>query len=36
VETFSREFYRTLEAAIGEEAAGRIRVEVSSPVRICG
>ena len=32
VEIFARAFYRELEAALGEEEAGAITVEVSSPV----
>ena len=32
VSSFSREFYRSLEAKIGEQAAGELSVEVSSPV----
>lgn len=36
VAAVSREFYKGLEAAIGEEAAGKLSVEVSSPVgHIC-
>ena len=30
---FSREFYAELEAELGEEAAGKLQIEVSSPVR---
>lgn len=32
LETFSRQFYTQLEAALGEEAAGVLTVEISSPV----
>ena len=32
VSLFSREFYNALEAKIGEQAAGELSVEVSSPV----
>ena len=32
VSTFSRNFYRALEADLGEKAAGELSVEVSSPV----
>ena len=31
---FSREFYAALEARMGEEAAGKLQIEVSSPVRM--
>ena len=32
VSIFSREFYSSLEAKVGEQAAGKLSVEVSSPV----
>ena len=32
VSIFSRNFYSTLEAKVGEKAAGELSVEVSSPV----
>ena len=32
VEAFAKGFYSALEAEVGEEEAGRISVEVSSPV----
>jgi ribosome maturation factor RimP len=35
VEQFSRQFYKGLEEAVGEETAWKLTVEVSSPVRIC-
>ena len=34
ISIFSREFYRALEAELGEQAAGKLSVEVSSPVRL--
>lgn len=34
VTLFARAFYRELEDTLGEEEAGTITVEVSSPVRI--
>ncbi len=33
ITSFSREFYAELETALGEEAAGNLQIEVSSPVR---
>lgn len=33
VEAFSRQFYKGLEEAVGEETAWKLSVEVSSPVR---
>lgn len=35
VEIFARAFYRELESELGEEEAGAITVEVSSPVSCC-
>lgn len=32
VEAFSREFYKGLEAALGAEGAGKLSIEISSPV----
>lgn len=32
VEAFSREFYKELEAVLGAEGAGKLSIEISSPV----
>ena len=34
VTAFSRIFYAGLEADLGDEAAGKLQIEVSSPVRL--